>query len=1144
MPDNQLSFTTRVDLSGLNEGAAEAQVVLEKLSATTAGAMEQEAAAFNAVSEAFAEFDTFLQRGIEDNAAYAASINEIASSYEAQTIAQTTAAREAASAAASQAIAEHMLMELSKERTAQQIASANYMNRIYADAAGPLGVARDGGFAANGADQGAVAVSAQAIAERAAAANVAHAASADEVTAAYQRLIGVQSEQAAAQAATSEVSAGALQQSTEAEIGFGASVEEANAFLEAQGVLWLQNAQAAESASAPIVQIAAANAAVGETAVASAEQGVAAYASLEAAEQAVADATMLLGSAQEQFGRQAAVGNEWAIATIKQYQAELAAATEAVATFTAAQAEETASVSSTTAAIAGNTAALEANTAAEYSRTEAMGVARVSAGLATGSVGALDMGLARLAATSSMIGPILQAAMPFALIAAGIFIVVEMGEALYKAFDIGGERARALQQDIAKTSIELDRMTTSIEVQTDKLAQEQAKLENKPFNGMKLTLDEAAESAAKLAGELERVNVDFEKNTIAKMGGSMPQRLLGASGTHDEQVMVEEHQKYLNQAVNIQQQMNEETSYGNALQSHLIELKAKQGAIDEANIASARAGGATTLQNEDNAIAATQAMIARQEKEKAAIQATIDLGAQQVATQTARDNHTGKGAKGKDPDVQALRDIESSFASANAAESAVKGHNLTAGEGAAFWSQYLTTFKEGSEQAKHVLEEFTKYQEEIHKSILKGSKAPKDTDAEQERAAKSTAELTKEFAKQEGALTHTGEAWDKYQKEVSKGGEIQAENAAKLQAANNAIDEADGRITKLAGAERKAKLDAEEWAAKIKALTKDLKDLQAQAQIKIDPITGQSVNTNPQNAQQTQQAQNQLNQALGGQAVSQKQDQNAQAQALAAPYLKAFDQINSGWLKVQNDMIVGNKNIARDFVQMGVSIVQAGAQAAEKWLAKQITTYIMDKAQQHIALLAKQAAAATANAQQVATTTATATAQTAAVTAGMTAQTAAVTTGIAAQTIAVAGGVASQHAIQGPANVATVTGDAAVAAAGAMAYWSAIAPIIAPSMAAAQFGMTMAYAPLAAFDIGGIIPGSGAVPMIGHGGERVLTQGQTNTFESFVNNMSTQTHGGNNMHATVNQHFASPKASSARETRGAIQSLMRRGKLA
>jgi hypothetical protein len=126
--------------------------------------------------------------------------------------------------------------------------------------------------------------------------------------------------------------------------------------------------------------------------------------------------------------------------------------------------------------------------------------------------------------------------------------------------------------------------------------------------------------------------------------------------------------------------------------------------------------------------------------------------------------------------------------------------------------------------------------------------------------------------------------------------------------------------------------------------------------------------------------------------------------------------------------------------------------------------------------------------------------------------------------------------------VATVTGDAAVAAAGALAYYSAIAPPVAPAMAAAAFAETMAYAPLAASDIGGIIPGSGAVPMIGYGGERVLTQGQTNTFEKFVSNMTNHTTSGSTMHARVNQHFTS--ASSARETRQAIQGLARRGKLA
>jgi hypothetical protein len=81
--------------------------------------------------------------------------------------------------------------------------------------------------------------------------------------------------------------------------------------------------------------------------------------------------------------------------------------------------------------------------------------------------------------------------------------------------------------------------------------------------------------------------------------------------------------------------------------------------------------------------------------------------------------------------------------------------------------------------------------------------------------------------------------------------------------------------------------------------------------------------------------------------------------------------------------------------------------------------------------------------------------------------------------------------------------DAAIAAANTYNVISGIplvGPFLAPAAAAAAYAAVVAYE---SFDVGGIIPGSGAVPIMGHGGERVLTQTQTNTFDKIANNSST-----------------------------------------
>jgi lambda family phage tail tape measure protein len=75
-------------------------------------------------------------------------------------------------------------------------------------------------------------------------------------------------------------------------------------------------------------------------------------------------------------------------------------------------------------------------------------------------------------------------------------------------------------------------------------------------------------------------------------------------------------------------------------------------------------------------------------------------------------------------------------------------------------------------------------------------------------------------------------------------------------------------------------------------------------------------------------------------------------------------------------------------------------------------------------------------------------------------------------------------AVKSASNVAEAISDAAVAAAGAFAYYSAFAPEIAGELAAAQFEEGMLWAGVAAFEQGGIVPATGLALV--HQGERIL----------------------------------------------------------
>jgi hypothetical protein len=129
-----------------------------------------------------------------------------------------------------------------------------------------------------------------------------------------------------------------------------------------------------------------------------------------------------------------------------------------------------------------------------------------------------------------------------------------------------------------------------------------------------------------------------------------------------------------------------------------------------------------------------------------------------------------------------------------------------------------------------------------------------------------------------------------------------------------------------------------------------------------------------------------------------------------------------------------------------------------------------------------------------------------------------------------AAAAAKQKAAQTVQAAATVGSDAAVAAAGAMAYYSSTDPIGAPALAAAQYAETISYGSASMFDKGGVV-GNGMgvegyrgyhVPILAEQGERVLTPSQTDNFHKLVNNDNSSSSSSSNV--TNHLHYE-PKVS-------------------
>lgn len=133
--------------------------------------------------------------------------------------------------------------------------------------------------------------------------------------------------------------------------------------------------------------------------------------------------------------------------------------------------------------------------------------------------------------------------------------------------------------------------------------------------------------------------------------------------------------------------------------------------------------------------------------------------------------------------------------------------------------------------------------------------------------------------------------------------DIQQKNANELAEAELRAKEATHAITPLAAAEAEAALHAREYQVALQALTDQLEVYQQAGK-----------------AAQAAQVQNQILQLQGSRGVQATGDQAAIQQQVAQPWLSAFNQINSSWLQVQNQMFYSTRNIGMAFAKMGQQI--------------------------------------------------------------------------------------------------------------------------------------------------------------------------------------------------------------------------------
>jgi hypothetical protein len=441
-----------------------------------------------------------------------------------------------------------------------------------------------------------------------------------------------------------------------------------------------------------------------------------------------------------------------------------------------------------------------------------------------------------------------------------------------------------------------------------------------------------------------------------------------------------------------------------------------------------------------------------------------------------------------------------------------------------YWAARIGEFARGSAEYAAIQKKITADDVEgaraAHEAIakFKGEQAHQSAGdpAKQDEIAEGMAKVQAAAREQGEDVWRTGERWDGYNKAVAAGQEIATRTQMTLAEGALRIRESAGGVTSLGAAQQLAAIHTKEHTDRLKELEAELAKLKAEGANLKPGDKGYE-----ENATKQQGAQNAITQEQGSGKVQGQQDQAAIAAGMAKPYLSAFDSINDGWMKVQNAIIAGHRNIGRTAVQAAQGMVSSAAAAGEKWLANKARHYIMDVMLHRVA-----------ETQKVAATTASATSI------------------AAAQTTAAAAGHVSLAAL----NVGSATSYAAVAAAGAAAS-QAFIPFVGPALAVAAGASTFAavagtFVPLAAYEQGGVVGGSPgmAVPILAHSGERVLSNSQTNNFERMVNNSNSggDVHlhmGDNHYHGSSSSDIRAAGAQNDRQTVKTITRLHREGKL-
>src|SRR5215472_5387046 len=385
----------------------------------------------------------------------------------------------------------------------------------------------------------------------------------------------------------------------------------------------------------------------------------------------------------------------------------------------------------------------------------------------------------------------MSAAFDTIAVVALIGVLVEAGQKIAEFIKKNEEARKKSEEAWRHIHAAAQMATDEIRLSTIQLDNQLARLEHKPENKAAEAVEEIAVATEHLNEQLEQANKQILDLVKAQTFRFFSKEGMQA-GTHQEQVMLEEHIKWLAHATTAQDKLNESKSYANALAIRARELEEMQ-----------KRESSISYKPE---IEAVEQMQLGQAAEQIQLEALVHKGT--VIPKIAQ----LEGAK--DLEAELEKDRQKMLAGFEQAFNEQKRqYGMSVAQEMAYWADKLKAFKEGTKEYEAAFQHFTTYSEQLSKQLADLRKTTKIETLPSDVAAVPTM-LTEAYED----IAHMGARWTQYNRELAQADKQQTLMNAHLEEMKIQFELATGAISPHAAAVAQAAAHLKQYNAEYNVL--------------------------------------------------------------------------------------------------------------------------------------------------------------------------------------------------------------------------------------------------------------------------------------------------------------------------------------